>query len=447
MEEKETDDSGINPYLTDPNKSKNSIDMNDQELSALYDKYNKDPKSLTEQEIKKLQSFLGSQGFDIGYDKDGVFGTDTQNAFKEYSLERSKEGISTTKENIQKTSTDEVNKYDNAKKSEEALKKKIKYAAADAYNVTKAGVDTFRFANSISQIRKGAKARAALEGKKPKLGTLQTSGALKETLQESGARAQRGFSNQTVGILANQDLSAYTNAIMNAKAQGGGQSGMTGFGENLAYNNLLKANLNRAVENEKANATNFSQHASLLGHDVNEKTQLNNIKFQEYQKTLADYNRKLGEASELERIGRVNRDNSLSTFSNTAANIARTYYKRGEQRGNIPLEGTPERDAYDLNIEREKQLKTDNRAARRVQSRDEALGRKNARQFKRDNKQEIRQLNKEARLDNLKRIQQAERDRVALENAKTNPAVNNTYTPYNGLNLDEIYGKQTPLKR
>lgn len=231
--------------------------------------------------------------------------------------------------------------------AEERLVQERANAKADVYNVVKGASDISKTAQALSQISRGKKQRQGAE--RPMAPAQPRGEELKQATQEAGARAQRGFGQPSLGAMSSRDLASYANALKAAQSYGGGQASVSGAMANKAYRDILDRNLQAAVQNEQMQNQNFGQYANLAGQRSNELGQIRNFHNKEYAGRLADHKRDLGEGASSERTGRINLANIESTMPTTMANLTRQYYKAGEQRGNVPLSGTPERDIYDAN--------------------------------------------------------------------------------------------------
>ena len=372
--------------------------MNETELKKLIADY-KSGKQLTSDQIKSIQKFLKDEGLDLGDfgdDKDGIdgkLGSVTKKAIDDYinraddkssaktaQVQKQDDSEPTTQpqtsveksmEALAKETEKEKDEYEQKEKAEEDLKKDIEYRAADVYNISKGALDLGSTIESINQIRRGIKARQALEGKRPKMPTQATSEDVKEATRLSAAMAQKGFGEQTLGAMRQKQLTDYANALK--VAQSTGQAGTTLSAASQLYRNTLGANVDAAIANEQARATNLSQYGAMAGVRANELAKINTALNEDYAQRVKDYNQKMGIANVLERTGRINLNRQLSTVPTTLSNLARTYYRKNEQRGIEPLRGTPEREAYDLNRTAQKDYNDALQVAKRQEARRQIL--------------------------------------------------------------------------
>lgn len=388
--------------------------MNVKEFIDIYNKY-KNGTQLTTDESSMLQQFLVDKGYDIGPSGvDGNIGNNTKKALSEYEssgdlntdietyyssadpmakqggkylnpmavldavetgevewsdVDRSafdedwllSNNISPTEfktgelgdgfANIQAAHGDMLADYRTRVEAGEKLQADRDYARADIYNITKGAVDVTKAVEAASQIAQGRETREELEANRPDAPLQARGEELREATQEAGARAQRGLSQQSLGALGARDMAAFANAMRAAQTFSGGQASVGGSLASKAYRDALDRNLSTVLQNEAANQANFQQYAQLAGARANELADINRVNQRNHEMDRQEYNRALGEAAALERTGRVNRANLLATLPTTAANITRQYYKVGQQRGNKPLEGTPEAVAFDANRE------------------------------------------------------------------------------------------------
>jgi len=235
------------------------------------------------------------------------------------------------------------------------------------------GLGVARFIQARRQIKKAEKAREELEKNEPKLGYQPKNAQLQEALQQRGAEAQYGFGPQTLGAKASVDLAAYANAIKQAQAMGGGQTGITSTMGNNAYRTILDNNLKTAIANENEKNEKVALHSALLGQGLSEDASFRNINFQNYQNKLRRYDAKLGNLRAAEQTGQINRDKVLGQIPTMAGNIVGNLYRRKEQRGDIPIKGTKEREAYDKAQNDLKIKKSEAKEADKLQKRSDFL--------------------------------------------------------------------------
>tara|TARA_R100000995_G_scaffold70727_2_gene39337 strand:- start:14051 stop:15142 length:1092 start_codon:yes stop_codon:yes gene_type:complete len=325
--------------------------------------------------------------------------------------------------------------YEKGSKAEQDLKNDVANKVADVSMLANTGVSIARFLEARKQIKKAKKEAEELKKNKPKLGGLTKNAQLQEALQKTGAESQYGFGAQSLGAKGALDLTAYANAIKAAQTMGGGQTGVTAGMQTQAYRDILGSNLQTAIANEKEKNEKVALHSALVGQGVSEDSDLRNIKFKNHLNNLRRYDAKLVDLKAAEQTGRINRDKILSQVPTQAANIVQNLYRRKEQRGQIPIKGTKEREAYDkaqedLKLERSK-AKEKMKLDRRSTFLDEQARRQDAR------RRLFRSLNP---------LSPYMSQPVMSQEEKREQEKANSYPPYYGLDMNDIDGTNDKFK-
>jgi len=307
--------------------------------------------NLSKDEIKYVQKYLMEKGFDLSnYGADGVIGEETLSAIDSYGSaaeqvpEILEEGINQDR-NEGESQEDYISRRISEKQSRDAeiqnqenIDKQFQrdrgIASRDAYNITQGAVDLGRLASSINQIKQGKRQRNDAE--RPEYTPRPVSPELKNQYYTALKDSQKGFTDSERSAMDESNLYAHANSLRSVAALGSGQAGISASGAQALHGKNLKNNLNSAIANAQARQSNQAFATDAARSLAADKNDIYRMGMQyNYLPKLQEYRRSLGEASALERQGRVNLDNLASLAPYRAVNMVRDNYGRGRELDNF----------------------------------------------------------------------------------------------------------------